>query len=317
MRSIQITNTLIAGLLFLLGASSVAKAELTEPVPSHPENRIGVGIEEPPICPDGNWKSGGFGDRGDREADYYLRHCLLLDPKHVSGSGELKTEDFSVGARANSWKVWNKGAAEWVDFWNVNYHFAAEEITWRGIDAYKLCGCFRDHRRNGCFTPDTKIRMADGQDKQIKDIAAGEYILNPKTGDAVRIKQIIEGPEAIPLVVIKVNGKELKMSSQHPVLVYSDNTLSPAGMTQQTQDLDGGALVAAADLQVGSLVRLADGTIGAVEKLDRPVVEEGQYVVNLILESKDGSRDSHLLISEGVVTGDLVLQMRLARQRAQ
>ena len=44
-------------------------------------------------------------------------------------------------------------------------------------------------------------------------------------------------------------------------------------------------------------------------------VEEGQRVINLILRADKDTQTEHLLVSDGIVTGDLVLQNLLKKQR--
>ena len=295
-----------------LSGSSVTAAAATESVESGPtvslsENREGEGFvppEDEPVCPD-EYGSGRAGVKVSEK-----RHCLKLDPKHVNADGTLRTGDFRRGSRNNSWKVRDKGAREWVDFWAEAYVFTGEKSG----KYYKLCGCYRDYRRSGCFSPDTKITMSDGSEKSVREISAGEYVKNASNGEPAKVVRIIEGPEQHKLVEINAAGRTLKVSKEHPMLVFG------AGTSVQTISLRSdsklkGELLRADQLTPGMVLKLEDGSFAPIRSINRPEIEDAQYVVNFVLEANAGSDDSHMLISEGIVTGDLVLQRRLAKRQ--
>ena len=66
-----------------------------------------------------------------------------------------------------------------------------------------ICGCFR---AEGCFAPGVKITMADGSLRKIEDVRAGDMVRNAKTGAPVKVRQVIEGPEALPLIRFGFEG---------------------------------------------------------------------------------------------------------------
>lgn len=327
------SHTLLTALLLLplSAAWAIANPETVEepttsetgPVANNPEKRFSEGgtPKEDPVCPAGGFQNGGYGSRGGVAISNYEGWCVGLDPKYVNADGTLNTQrldnDRQRHTREDSWTFHNMvhRHREKIDFWAVAYFFDGSKFA--GTNFYKLCGCFRDYADNGCFHPDTKITMADGSTKVIQDIEAGESVLNPVSGKAVRIKQIIQGPEALPLVKVKAGTTELLMSSTHPVPLFTDSELSaqPVALSNAQPQISR-RLVQAQSLVQGDKIMLHDGTITTITSVSRPEIEERQQVYNLVLDADLESIDEHLLISEGIVTGDWALQNRLARQLA-
>ena len=298
-------------LLVFIGTTTTAVAstdsEGAKSTVSLSENREGPGFvpdEDEPVCPD-EYGSGRAGVKVSEK-----RHCLKLDPKHVNPDGTLRTEDFREGSRKNSWKVRDKGPREWVDFWAEAYIFTGEKSG----KYYKLCGCYRDYRRSGCFSPNTKITMSDGSQKRVRDISAGEYVKNAATGKPAKIVRIIEGPEQHRLVEITVAGRTLTVSKEHPMLVFGVGSDIHTIALRSESDFKGN-LLRADQLNPGMVLKLEDGSLAPIQAINRPEIEDAQYVVNFVLEANAGSDESHMLISEGIVTGDLVLQRRLAKRQ--
>lgn len=172
----------------------------------------------------------------------------------------------------------------------IQHHASISTVFRYGVYGNKLCGCVRQ-AGYGCFPPGTKITMADGSEKNIEDIRVGESVWNPVLDKAVKIKQIIESAEKEPLIRLTYASGDIRVTQTHPVV-------TPDGIVQ------------ARDLAVGD--KILDGTTRVHELL---VVEElpvktGQWVVNLILESSAdvAPEQQHLLLSDGVITGDMLLQ---------
>ena len=156
-----------------------------------------------------------------------------------------------------------------------------------------ICGCFRDI---GCFPPGVKITMADGSLRRIEDVRAGDLVRNAKTGAPVKVRQVIEGPEPLPLIRFGFNGTTVTTSQAHPVLTAAG--LKPAN-----------------ELKTGDTVFDAQGKPHTLTILETLPLEEGQRVINVDLETASSDADKRLLVSDGIITGDIVLQGLLKKQK--
>ena len=156
-----------------------------------------------------------------------------------------------------------------------------------------ICGCFRIE---GCFPPGVKITMADGSLRNIEDVRAGDMVRNAKTGTPVRVRQVIEGPEALPLIRFGFESTTVTTSQAHPVL-------TAAGPKPANQ------------LKKGDTIFDAQGHPHALTTLEPLPIEEGQRVINVDLEAASSDANEHLLISDGIITGDLVLQNLLKERK--
>lgn len=70
----------------------------------------------------------------------------------------------------------------------------------------------------GCLAKDTKIRMKDGSEKEIRSIREGELVLT-ESGGGAKVAKVYHGPEAELVYVRTMAGKEIMMTESHPVLV--------------------------------------------------------------------------------------------------
>lgn len=156
-----------------------------------------------------------------------------------------------------------------------------------------ICGCFR---LNGCFVPGVKIRMADGSDRAIEEIRAGDLIWNPATRAPVAVERVIEGTESEPLIRFGFDRETLTVTQKHPV---------PTAR----------GLLQAHELTLGDLVYDQDGTAHEVTVLERVETEPRQRVINLRLESDSEEPESRMLLSDGIMTGDVILQLLLSHAK--
>ena len=150
--------------------------------------------------------------------------------------------------------------------------------------------------RDGCFPPGVKIAMADGSLRNIEDVRAGDHVRNAKTGAPVKVSRVIEGPEALPLIRFGFEGTTVTTSQAHPVLTAAG--LKPAN-----------------ELKKGDTVFDAQENPHAVTILESLPLEEGQRVINVNLEAASSDANERLLISDGIITGDIVLQGLLKAQK--
>lgn len=157
--------------------------------------------------------------------------------------------------------------------------------------------CAHVRKEKGCYPPEARLTTADGNIVTAAEVAAGDLLLNPLTGRSVEVLRVVEGPEELPLVGISFEGGYLRVSQDHPVL-------TAAGTKPAINVTDGDRLF---DI---------DGKQLAVIGVAILPVDEGQRVINFILDAPSESDSDHMLLADGVVAGDLVLQW-LLKERAQ
>jgi hypothetical protein len=151
---------------------------------------------------------------------------------------------------------------------------------------------------NGCFPPGVKIILAHGEEVLVEEIRVGDMVLNPQTGEPLRVASVIEGAEDLPLIQIVAGERSVRVTSAHVVMTVD-------GLKQ------------AKDLKLGDRVVGDDGNTYPIERLESVPPQIGQRVINFILEGYEADVNKHLLVSDGLVTGDLYLQNHfegLARQ---
>jgi hypothetical protein len=160
-------------------------------------------------------------------------------------------------------------------------------------EACFVCGCYR---LEGCFAPGVKITMADGSLRNIEEVRADDMVRNAKTGAPVKVRQVIEGPEPLPLIRFGYEGAAVTTSQAHPVLTAAG--LKPAN-----------------ELKKGDTIFDAQGAPHPITTLESLPVEDGQRVINVALEAASSDADERLLVSDGIITGDFVLQVLLKKQK--
>ena len=159
--------------------------------------------------------------------------------------------------------------------------------------------------------------MADGNTKLVEDVVAGDFIWNPVKKAPRKVLQIVEGPEKRPLITVRTAQNTLSMSQEHPVRVV-DQTSQPllrVALNSPRSDKSDSSwkIQQAKDLRVGSIIQLASGDPAEITSVEQTPAEEGLYVINFVLEGNPDDVTERMLVADGIVTGDLVLQQRLAK----
>jgi hypothetical protein len=150
----------------------------------------------------------------------------------------------------------------------------------------------RDH--SGCFAMSTQIRMADGKDRPIALLKKGDRVLNPMTGKSVPVIRVIEGPEVRPLIEVGYKTASVKVTEKHPFMTIT-------------------GLKAAKDLKEKELVLHSDGKFYPINKLKTLPIDSKQLVRNITLGDMSTDPIAHMVLADGVVTGDLFLQNSLEK----
>ncbi len=144
-------------------------------------------------------------------------------------------------------------------------------------------------RTDGCFAKGTKINVTKKDAIAIEKLPPGSPVLLAD-GRTVRIKKVVAGPEPEPVIAFETkSGSKLTVTSLHPV------------MTSQGVKL-------AKDIAIADELKSVDGKWVPIVSIGRK--EYSGDVYNLELEGE--SEVDHLIIAEGLVSGDLYLQSKLS-----
>lgn len=186
-----------------------------------------------------------------------------------------------------------------------------------------VTGCGRENF--GCFAPETKILMSDGSTKLITAVKVGDRVLNPITNEAMEVETTILGDEAKPLFQIGYGTQSVEVTDGHPMMVGNGVTegqsyamsraIAPAALSNRDAQKAGGYSVKRADeVKVGDLVLGADGIYHRVNTVRELPVREGQLVFNLRVRTDSTNPDDHMIVADGVVTGDHWLQESIVKK---
>lgn len=125
------------------------------------------------------------------------------------------------------------------------------------------------------------VRLADGSEKRICDIRLGDQVWTPDSGRA-EVVNICSGDEPELFVLRSANGRELRLTADHPVCI------------------EGSGYKTAADVTPADKLVLEDGTPVEIEALY--LVQGGFRVYSLELEG------SSIMLCNGYQTGDFHIQ---------
>lgn len=172
-----------------------------------------------------------------------------------------------------------------------------------------------------CFTPETKILMGDQKTtKKIYQIAEGDSIWNPVLKKAVKVRHLTAGPEKLPILEIGYNDTVVHVTTKHPMVVSSDAfaSASPVGFAlaslkdKESEKLPlGYSLKRANDITLDDSVLGADGQFHKVSVLRILPVKADQSVWNLRMDTDSEDPQEHMLVADGIVTGDVKMQWKL------
>lgn len=147
----------------------------------------------------------------------------------------------------------------------------------------------------GCVAEDTMITLGDGKtEKRIDQLTAYDTIWNPITKKAMKMKKLTRGPEKIPMLKIEVGGKEISVTGNHPF---------PARDGMKT----------AFNLVEGQEIMIGEGQWQKIQKISAvaPDKDNAPVVWNIHLDAPDDDWDAHHYLANGVITGDLLIQIQM------
>jgi len=147
----------------------------------------------------------------------------------------------------------------------------------------------------GCFAYHTKLRMADGSDREISRINRGDLVLNPMNKRAMKVKRTTSGPEKEALVVLSAGTLQVQVTTMHPMITRH-------------------GVATAISLHVGDEIMDQRGAWQKIDKLTRQVATLS--VINIELDTASTAPEDHALLADGLITGDLYLQEHMPGHRS-
>jgi hypothetical protein len=162
-------------------------------------------------------------------------------------------------------------------------------MEWRDIgQSYRLNWT----RTVSCLDPATPVMLHDGQQAAIGSLVADECVSNPITGAGMRIAEIINGPEPVPLFAIRTSQRWIKCSREHPIP-------TDRGFQQAER------------VKAGDWLWDVNGARTAVLEARQVPPAPGQQVYNLRFDHESPDPNDHMFLAGGVVVGDYWVQDRL------
>lgn len=149
-------------------------------------------------------------------------------------------------------------------------------------------------RTDGCFAKGTKIRVAKDVELPIEKLSAGNRVLLAD-GRHSTIKRVVAGPEKKPMVMFETaSGAKIMVTDEHPMATKNGVKL-------------------AKQVTIGDELKTADGKFTAISGISQREYKEDVYNFELVGSAQEAD---HLVVAEGLVSGELYLQNKLAHKPA-
>jgi hypothetical protein len=172
-------------------------------------------------------------------------------------------------------------------------------------------------RNAGCFAPETRILLGDSlSSKPIDQLRRGDWIWNPELNKAVRVAMIVRGPETKPMIEIGFGANLVRVTETHPMIVQQALTSSgfkPVSLTSSEFHSNAVRVKKANEITTSDKLLGKGGTFEQVSTVRILPVDPKQEVYNLELELDTMQLKDHLIVANGVVTGDYLVQQQLSR----
>ena len=194
-------------------------------------------------------------------------------------SGRQYTADSVNHFNMASWVTYNGGLGYWVAYGPKRSPSCS--ITQVGV------------RWSGCFTSDTRIRMADGREKLVSKISENDLIWNPLYQSPVRVIKVVKGPEKKALYQLRVAKNRLVVTEDHPFL------------TQR-------GWVRADELDTKDLI-MGEGLGKQILSVKKLSYKKPVDVFNFELDTDIA--EGHMVMANGIPTGDLTTQLAIKQNR--
>lgn len=229
--------------------------------------------------------------------------CPLNDPNISKKTGEYDINAWSSALRAFEVEVVSRTPTEsWIcpkssrcfaiyDKNNTERNLFVEVTN---FDSPKCAYSLIERIDLGCFAGESEIKMADGSTKIAKLIEVGDRLWNPVTQSEVSVSRVRAGPEYLPMVVIQVGSKKLKVTVEHPIITMNGPK-------------------AAELIRPGDRILAADNSYLTVSHVGSEL-SNSTTVYNFEVSGHSKNPDDHMIEADGLVTGDLHIQEQLERE---
>lgn len=244
------------------------------------------------------------------EADYRnfcSDQCLFLenDP-----NADIIAERAEKKVKGDMSSAWTLDEAKWFKVESRKLCINFDKVGSSNFDAsemyvYDIPSCHRNllfkRGKCGCVAEDSLILLGDGRaQKRIADISDKDRIWNPLIQSSVGIRKITRGPELDkPMLLLRFSDRELRVTGQHPF---------PTNAGERR----------AYELKVGDVLIGESGrheVIEAIETVWPNDATNAPVVWNLELDAPDDDWEAHHMVVNGIVTGDLLLQVKAEQSR--
>jgi len=253
-----------------------------------------------PFVPPGE---GGLVDPDTPEAD--LRPGDIVDEYTVDLSADV--EGNALGERVSTDTALD--CEELSDYYA--YREATDEVQCTRTGGPGSCDfqC-RAVRQAGCFSPETLVLMGDGvTSKMITSINQGDYVWNPVKKKPVRVRKIVQGPELKPLFEIGYGPYRTHVTEEHPMVLQKsvNGSFHKTALNSSGESLNATVRIAS-EVTIDDKILGADGQFHQVSVVRKLPLKANQYVINLELDGESDSVQDHLIVADGIITGDYFVQ---------
>ena len=147
-------------------------------------------------------------------------------------------------------------------------------------------------RMDGCFVEGTQIEVAQGVNRPIEKLRAGQNV-RLANGQYATIERLVAGPEPEPVVEIETSfGQRITVTSEHPLM-------TTAGMQL------------AKGLRLGQQLLDAHGRAAAIVFMRKRDYDRQVYNFEVLSTSQNVA--DHTVIANGLQSGDLYLQNKISK----
>lgn len=222
----------------------------------------------------------------------------IPNPHYQPGGKNLNNMVFNwypYGTLASGYKRDRDSIVEWLN--NSAYAKAASDYCF-------ICGCIRTE---GCYATGSQVLLSDGSTKAVEEVSTGDFLWNPILKKSVQVKRVIEGPEKRALIEIGYDSHLARITSEHPVPTFrNQGAVFPISLHQSTHQAP--EVTRARDLHAGDIVLGHDGKLHQLDFVRSVPPDEGQMVVNFELFTNSTDPKEHILLVDGIASGDWYLQ---------
>ncbi len=179
-------------------------------------------------------------------------------------------------------------------------------------------------RETGCFPPEAKIMMGDGSYKEAQFIRTGDMVWNPARNMAQAVGTKVKGPEKNAMYVIGYEGATVTVTEEHAMVIRSgipdEDTVSlhKSSLKEGNEDYDnskaGFAIKKAMEVKESDMILGKDGEFHEITMLKTLPPTKDMQVYNFKLVSDSRMPQDHMIVADGIVTGDLEIQETIAKK---